>query len=92
MEDELDKIAHEGKEWVNVVEEFYRPLEGDLNKAMTQAQKVKLAEQPLGQNCPQCGKPLLIKDGRYGKFIACSGFPECRYTSAYNNTTGIKMP
>lgn len=92
MEDELDKIAHEGKEWVNVVEEFYRPLEGNLNKAMTQAQKVKLAEQPLGQNCPQCGRPLLIKDGRYGKFIACSGFPECRYTGAYNNTTGIKCP
>jgi DNA topoisomerase-1 len=91
MEDELDKIAHENKDWVMVVQDFYIPFENSLHKATELMEKVKL-EEATEEICPECSKPLVIKFGRYGKFIACSGFPECRYTKPFLVKIGVKCP
>jgi DNA topoisomerase-1 len=91
MEDELDKIANEKKDWVAVVQDFYIPFEKDLNNASELMEKVKL-EEATDEICPQCGKPLVIKYGRYGKFIACSGYPECKYTKPFLVKIGVKCP
>ncbi len=91
MEDELDKIANEKKDWVMVVQEFYLPFEKDLNNASELMEKVKL-EEATDEICPQCGKPMVIKYGRYGKFIACSGYPECKFTKPFLVKIGVKCP
>jgi len=92
MEDELDEIANENGDWVSVVQEFYTPFEKDLTKATQLIEKVKLPEQITEESCPQCGKPLVIKTGRYGKFLACSGYPDCKYTSSFHVKTGVNCP
>jgi len=92
MEDELDKIANENREWRQVVNEFYIPLEKDLQSAAQLMQKVKIADKETGEACPDCGKPIVIKTGRFGKFFACSGFPECKYTTSFQVKTGAKCP
>ena len=92
MEDELDEIVGEKREWVNVVQDFYTPLEKDLQKAFQLAEKVKLADELTGETCPQCGKPIVIKVGRFGKFLACSGYPECKYTSSFQVKIGVNCP
>lgn len=92
MEDELDKIAKGAKDWVSVVKEFYLPLEEDLKHAEDKLPRVKMEYAPTGKACPDCGKPLVIKGGRFGKFLACSGFPECRYTASYAVEIGVKCP
>ncbi len=91
MEDELDKIANENKDWVMVVQDFYVPFEHSLNNASELMEKVKL-EEATEEICPQCGKPLVIKYGRYGKFIACSGYPECKFTKPFLVKIGVKCP
>jgi DNA topoisomerase-1 len=91
MEDELDKIARENKDWVMVVQEFYLPFEKDLNNAAELMEKVNL-EEATEEVCPQCGKPLVIKYGRYGKFIACSGYPDCKFTKPFLVKIGVKCP
>jgi DNA topoisomerase-1 len=91
MEDELDKIANENKDWVMVVQGFYLPFEKDLNNASELMERVKL-EEATDEICPQCGKPLVIKYGRYGKFVACSGYPECKYTKPFLVKIGVKCP
>lgn len=81
MEEELDGIASDKAEWVSVVRNFYAPLEKSLQEAsVLVSDKV---DQPTTEVCPKCGKTLVIKEGRYGQFLACSGYPECRYTRAY---------
>jgi len=92
MEEELDEIAHENKEWVNVVKNFYKPLEKDLENAHEQVERVKLAEEITEEKCPKCGKPMAIKSGRFGKFLACTGYPECKSTKPYQIKTGAKCP
>ena len=91
MEDELDKVANENKDWVTVVQDFYIPFEQSLNNATELMEKVKLEEQ-TSEICPKCSKPLVIKFGRFGKFIACSGYPECRYTKPFLVKIGVKCP
>jgi len=91
MEDELDKIANENKDWVIVVQDFYIPFENSLENASELMEKVKL-EEATEEICPECSKPLVIKYGRYGKFIACSGFPECKYTKPFLVKIGVKCP
>lgn len=77
MEDELDDVASGERKWQPVVEEFYRPLEEALTTANEAAPKqVKETEE----KCPECGKPMVIRWGRRGQFLACTGFPECRTT------------
>lgn len=90
MEDELDDIA-QGKAWVPVVAEFYSDFERNLKVAEEDMPKVKQAEE-VGRACPQCGKPLLYRHGRYGRFIGCSNFPKCRYTEQILEKVGVECP
>ena len=79
MEEILDKIAEEGKDWQKILRDFYFPFIEKINKGKTEIKSLKLAK-PIGRNCPKCGEELLMRSGRYGNFIACSGFPKCKYT------------
>ncbi len=79
MEENLDEIAEGKKDWQKVLWEFYEPFikEVEEGKKNIKSQKVAI---PTGEKCPQCGEELLKRKGRYGEFIACSGFPKCKYT------------
>jgi DNA topoisomerase-1 len=79
MENNLDDIAENKKEWVAVVREFYNPFEKNLKEKYESVEKQDLTE-PTKELCEKCGKPMVIRFGRFGKFIACSGFPECKNT------------
>ncbi len=92
MENELDEIASNERKWPDVIQDFYIPFDKDLQQAIKTAEKVKLADEPTGDACPKCGKPLLVKTGRFGKFIACSGYPECKYTQSFQIKLGAKCP
>jgi len=92
MEDELDEIANDKGDWVNVVKDFYTPFDKNLAKAFEVIDKVKLADEPTEETCPQCGKPIVIKSGRFGKFYACSGYPQCKYTKSFQVKTGVSCP
>jgi len=92
MEQELDEIANQSRDWVGVVQDFYTPFEKSLQDASQLMVKVKLAPELTEETCPECGKPLVIKTGRYGKFLACSGYPECKYTKPYQIKIGVKCP
>ncbi len=92
MEGELD-LVEEGKlDWKKVVRDFYEPFHSDLEKARELAQKIEIKDEEAGKECPKCGRPMLIKHGRFGKFMACSGFPECRHTQSINQELGLKCP
>lgn len=92
MENELDDIADNERQWPSVIKDFYEPFQKDLQEANQTAQRVKLTDEPTGDMCPQCGKPLVIKSGRFGKFIACSGYPQCKFTQPFIVKTGVKCP
>ncbi len=80
MEDELDAIARGQKQWQPVIRQFYVPFAADLDKTYDTAEKVNMPVETLDEACPECGSPLVIRTGRYGKFIACSTFPKCKYS------------
>jgi len=80
MEEQLDEIARGERSWVGTIQEFYTPFEEMLSKASTHMVKVKEADQPTDELCPQCGRAMVIRMGRYGKFLACSGYPRCKTT------------
>lgn len=79
MEEMLDHIAENGDDWQKVLLDFYNPFLEKIDEGKKSIKSQKLAK-PLGRNCPQCGSELLLRSGRYGEFIACSGFPKCKYT------------
>jgi DNA topoisomerase-1 len=79
MEDSLDKIEEGDRKWVDTVQEFYAPFKRDLQKAKKGMRNVK-AGAPTGEKCPECGEALLERRGRFGKFLACSAYPGCKYT------------
>ncbi len=83
MEEELDDIAEGKLKWQPVIKEFYEPFAKNLKKKTATVDKKELVEEPTGEKCPECKKPLVIKLGRFGKFIACTGYPECKYTKPY---------
>lgn len=92
MEADLDRIEEGEMEWRQVVGNFYGPFAIDLGKASTLIQKVEIKDEEAGKDCPECGKPMLIKYGRFGKFMACSGFPDCRHTESLNEEVGVECP
>lgn len=92
LENDLDKIASGDRNWIEVVKEFYEPFNADLQKAGEAIEKVKLADEETDEVCPLCSKPVVIKVGRFGKFLACSGYPDCKYTSSFKIKTGAKCP
>jgi DNA topoisomerase-1 len=79
MEDSLDKIEDGDRAWADTVKEFYTRFEPDLRRAEKEMRNVKVGTE-TGEACPECGQPLLERWGRFGKFLACSAYPECRYT------------
>ena len=91
MENELDEIANEKRDWVEVIRNFYGPFAKTL-EAAGNIERVKFEEKPTGESCPNCGKPIVEKEGRFGKFLACSGYPECKYTKSIKKEIGIKCP
>ncbi len=92
MEDELDDIARDNRDWVGVIRDFYVPFDKSLQNASQLMEKVKLKDELTDETCPKCGKPLAIKMGRFGKFLACTGYPECKYTKSFQVKTGAKCP
>ncbi|MGC9048995.1 MAG: type I DNA topoisomerase [Patescibacteria group bacterium] len=95
MEDNLDKIANGQENWLPMIKNFYGPFKEKLKNKEKEIAKNYLAEK-TEEICPKCGKPLVIKMSRFGRFLACSGFPECQFTKSLNNShqqsTGIKCP
>ncbi|HIC94551.1 MAG TPA: DNA topoisomerase I, partial [Anaerolineae bacterium] len=92
MEEDLDAIARGEREWVPVLREFWGPFQRTLEQAERSMPKVEVADQPTGEFCEKCGAPMVVKWGRYGKFVACSNFPECRNTKPYLEKIGVKCP
>jgi DNA topoisomerase-1 len=92
FEDNLDAIANGEKEWEPVIAEFYAPFAKDLDTTYDTAEKVKIEVEELGEPCPTCGHPLVLRMGRYGKFVACSTFPACKYTRQYAEKIDMKWP
>jgi len=92
MENELDDIASKSRDWVSVVQNFYTSFEKSLENASQLIEKIKLADEATDEVCPKCGKPMVIKVGRFGKFIACSGYPECKTTKPFQIKIGVKCP
>src|SRR5438093_197216 len=83
MEDHLDKIEEGERTWVETVKEFYEPFKRDLARAKKEMASEKAGE-PAGEPCPDCGEQLLRRRGRFGMFLACSAYPDCRYTRDLN--------
>ncbi len=92
MEGKLDDIEVKGLNWRQVVREFYEPLEKELEVADKEIEKVELENVFTGENCELCGKPMVIKMGRFGEFEACSGYPDCKNTKPIVKKTGVKCP
>jgi DNA topoisomerase-1 len=92
MEEKLDGVEEGGAAWQKIVEEFYRPFKENLERAEQEIGNISLTEEESEEQCPKCGRKLIIKQGRFGKFLACPGFPDCRHTQAYYEKTGISCP
>lgn len=92
MEEDLDRIAAGEVGWEKVMRDFYTPFAETVRRAQAEMPVSKSNLEPVGRSCPQCGKDLVIRYGRYGKFIACSGFPECRYTEPWLEEIGVSCP
>lgn len=92
MEDELDLIAEGSKKWVPVIKEFYDPFEKLLN-GMKDVKRVKIETEKTGRRCPTCKEgDVVIRTGRFGKFLSCSRFPDCKYTAPLVEETNIPCP
>jgi DNA topoisomerase-1 len=87
MEDELDRIEEGKIKWVKVIKDFYNPFSKELEKVEKTKGKIKPEDIPTDEICEKCGLPMVIRWGRHGRFLACSGFPECRNTKPINKGT-----
>ncbi|MCI0553923.1 MAG: type I DNA topoisomerase [Anaerolineae bacterium] len=92
MEEDLDMIANGQAEWTEVMHEFYNPFVDDLKKAQAEMPVTKSGPEPIGRICPEDGGELVIRYGRFGKFISCSHFPTCRYTEPWLEKIGVTCP
>jgi len=92
MEEDLDLIASGEREWVPILRDFYNSFADTLAEAQDRMPEVEINNQPTGEMCPQCGSPLVYRYGRYGKFIGCSNFPDCRFSKPILVKTGAKCP
>ncbi len=92
MEDQLDDIANGLKKWVPVIKEFYDPFEKKLEEVKN-AERVKIPTESTGEKCPECKEGnLVIRSGKFGKFISCSRFPDCKYTAPFVEETNFICP
>ncbi len=91
MEDKLDDIAQGKKQWVEMMSTFYKPLEKQLVK-VEDAKRVQIPVEKTNEICPQCGAELVIREGRFGRFLSCSKFPECKFTKPIIEETNLVCP
>ena len=91
MEEELDEVSTGDREWVPMLHEFYGPFEQALDAAQEKMPRIKLEEE-TNEVCETCESPMVIKTGRFGRFMACTGFPDCRNTKAILKKTGCYCP
>jgi DNA topoisomerase-1 len=92
MEEDLDRIASGERKWVPVLQEFYDSFQSQLERAKVTMRSVRVEDEPAGEDCEKCGSPMLIKMGRYGKFIGCSNYPQCRNTKPLLVKIGVDCP
>jgi DNA topoisomerase-1 len=92
MEEDLDLIAEGKRDWVESIREFYGPFAEQVAQAELNMPEMNMGPEPIGRICPECGHELVIRWGRYGKFISCSGFPDCRHTEAWLEKIGVLCP
>lgn len=92
MEDKLDDVEVKDLDWKDIIRDFYGTLEKELKVADEAIEKVQIEEQITDEVCELCGKPMAIKSGRFGEFLACTGYPECKNTKAIVQTIDVKCP
>ena len=93
MEQDLDRIAHENEDWVEVIREFYQPFSEQVERAKVEMPEVKAEPEYIGRECPKCDEgQLILRWGRFGKFISCDRFPDCRHTEPFLEKIGVSCP
>jgi DNA topoisomerase-1 len=92
MESELDQVEEHHMDWVEVLRQFYGPFAHELEEAEKKLPKIEVKDEPTDEICVNCGKPMVIKSGRFGRFISCTGYPECKTTKPILKDTGAKCP
>ena len=92
MEENLDEISRGERKWQPTIAEFYDPFEKKLEEVEKVAEKVKMEVELAGKKCPECGKDLIIRIGKFGKFFACSGFPDCKHTESMEEKVNAICP
>ncbi|QTH45914.1 type I DNA topoisomerase [Cohnella sp. LGH] len=92
MEGDLDHVEEGMQDWVNVIGEFYKSFEQRLAVAEEEMKEIEIKDEPSDEVCDKCGSPMVYKMGRFGKFLACSGFPNCRNTKPIIKDTGVTCP
>lgn len=92
MEKELDSVEEGTIEWVRIIDSFYQDFAKRVEKAEAEMQEVEIEPEYAGVDCEECGHPMVYKMGRYGKFMACSNFPDCRNTKPIVKDIGVKCP
>ena len=91
MEEQLDEVANGKQEWIPLLDGFYRPFIEALESAHQAMPRVRV-EEPTEESCEKCGRPIVIKWGKFGRFLSCSGFPECRNSRPLLQKTGAQCP
>ncbi len=92
MENDLDRVASGQRNWVGLLQDFWVPFRASLEQAEQNIEKMEMPSEPTGLTCEKCGSPMVVKVGRFGKFIACSNYPACRNTKPYLVKTGVRCP
>ena len=92
MEDKLDDVEAKDTDWKKIIRDFYGPFKAELDIADKEIEKVVIPDRITDEVCEKCGKPMAIKTGRFGEFLACTGYPECKNTKPIVKTIGVKCP
>lgn len=92
MEAHLDRIEDGDVEWVDVIQKFYHPFSEALERAQEEMKAVEIEEEVTDELCEKCGRNMVVKWGRFGKFLACPGYPDCKFTKPILNEIGVTCP
>lgn len=92
MEEKLDEVEEGKEKWKRVIEDFYPPFKDNLDKAQSSIEKIKIKDEVSDVICDKCGRNMVYKLSKFGKFLACPGYPECRNTKAIREGTGVECP
>lgn len=92
LEKDLDSVEEGKREWIEIIDQFYKPFKVEVDKAEKELEEVEIEDEPAGFDCEKCGSAMVIKMGRYGKFYACSNFPDCRNTKPIVKKIGVTCP